>query len=69
VITGKTAPYFLFVALDVVLVTALRIILFDIPFNGSVAVFTHTPAPLERAATAATTSCYRRGTRHARRLL
>ena len=39
VIGGKIAPYFLFAALDMVLVTVLGIILFGVPFNGSVAVF------------------------------
>jgi ABC-2 type transport system permease protein len=39
VITGKIAPYFLFSAVDMVLVTVLGIILFGVPFNGSVAVF------------------------------
>jgi ABC-2 type transport system permease protein len=39
VIAGKIAPYFLFAAVDMVLVTVLGIILFDVPFNGSVAVF------------------------------
>jgi ABC-2 type transport system permease protein len=39
VITGKIAPYFLFAGLDMVLVTVLGILLFDVPFNGSVAVF------------------------------
>ncbi len=39
VIGGKIAPYFLFAALDMVLVTVLGIVLFGVPFNGSVAVF------------------------------
>jgi ABC-2 type transport system permease protein len=39
VIGGKIAPYFLFAAFDMVLVTVLGIILFGVPFNGSVAVF------------------------------
>ena len=39
VITGKIAPYFLFAALDMVLVTVLGVVLFDVPFNGSIAVF------------------------------
>jgi ABC-2 type transport system permease protein len=39
VIAGKIAPYFLFAAFDMVLVTVLGIILFDVPFNGSIAVF------------------------------
>jgi ABC-2 type transport system permease protein len=39
VIGGKIAPYFVFAAFDMVLVTVLGIILFDVPFNGSVATF------------------------------
>jgi ABC-2 type transport system permease protein len=39
VIGGKIAPYFVFAALDMVLVTVLGIVLFGVPFNGSVAVF------------------------------
>jgi ABC-2 type transport system permease protein len=39
VIAGKIAPYFLFAAFDMVLVTVLGIVLFGVPFNGSVAVF------------------------------
>jgi ABC-2 type transport system permease protein len=39
VIGGKIAPYFLFAAFDMVLVTVLGIILFAVPFNGSIAVF------------------------------
>jgi ABC-2 type transport system permease protein len=39
VIAGKIAPYFVFAALDMVLVTVLGILLFGVPFNGSVAVF------------------------------
>jgi ABC-2 type transport system permease protein len=39
VIGGKIAPYFLFAAFDMVLVTVLGIVLFGVPFNGSVAVF------------------------------
>jgi ABC-2 type transport system permease protein len=39
VIAGKIAPYFLFAAVDMVLVTVLGILLFDVPFNGSVVVF------------------------------
>jgi ABC-2 type transport system permease protein len=39
VIAGKITPYFLFAAVDMVLVTVLGIILFGVPFNGSVAVF------------------------------
>src|SRR5262245_13301543 len=40
VIGGQIAPYFLLASLDMVLVTVLGIVLFDVPFNGSVAVFT-----------------------------
>jgi ABC-2 type transport system permease protein len=39
VIAGKIAPYFVFAAFDMVLVTVLGILLFGVPFNGSVAVF------------------------------
>jgi ABC-2 type transport system permease protein len=39
VIGGKIAPYFLFAGLDMVLVTVLGIVVFDVPFSGSVAVF------------------------------
>jgi ABC-2 type transport system permease protein len=39
VIAGKIAPYFLFAAFDMVLVTVLGVVLFGVPFNGSVAVF------------------------------
>jgi len=39
VIGGKIAPYFVFAAVDMVLVTVLGVILFDVPFNGSVVVF------------------------------
>lgn len=39
VIGGKIAPYFLFAAFDMVLVTVLGIVLFGVPFNGSVWVF------------------------------
>lgn len=39
VILGKIAPYFLLASLDMVLVTILGMVLFDVPFNGSVAVF------------------------------
>jgi ABC-2 type transport system permease protein len=39
VIGGKIAPYFLFATVDMVLVTVLGIVLFGVPFNGSVAVF------------------------------
>jgi len=39
VILGKIVPYFLLASLDMVLVTVLGILLFDVPFNGNVAVF------------------------------
>jgi ABC-2 type transport system permease protein len=39
VIAGKIAPYFVFAAVDMILVTVLGIVLFDVPFNGSIAVF------------------------------
>lgn len=37
VIVGKIAPYFLLAAADMVLVTVLGMLLFDVPFRGSVA--------------------------------
>jgi ABC-2 type transport system permease protein len=39
VILGKILPYFLLASLDMVAVTLLGMLLFDVPFNGSVAVF------------------------------
>src|SRR4051794_25301480 len=39
VIMGKIAPYFLVAAIDLVIVTVLGMVLFDVPFNGSVGVF------------------------------
>lgn len=39
VILGKIAPYFLLASLDMLLVTVLGMVLFDVPFNGSVGVF------------------------------
>ena len=39
VILGKILPYFLLATLDMVLVTVLGMVLFDVPFNGSVGVF------------------------------
>jgi len=39
VIVGKIAPYFLLAAVDLVLVTGLGMLLFGVPFNGSVLVF------------------------------
>lgn len=39
VILGKTVPYFLVAALDMIVVTILGIVLFGVPFNGSVLTF------------------------------
>ncbi|MFN3866234.1 MAG: ABC transporter permease [Demequina sp.] len=39
VIVGKIAPYFLLAAFDMVLVTALGVWIFDVPFSGSVWLF------------------------------
>lgn len=39
VIVGKVAPYFLLASLDMVVVTTLGIVLFDVPFNGNVGAF------------------------------
>jgi len=39
VILGKITPYFLVAAVDMVVITVLGIVLFDVPFNGSPAVF------------------------------
>lgn len=39
VIVGKIAPYFVLASVDMVLVTVLGMVLFDVPFNGSVALF------------------------------
>ncbi|GII98341.1 transport permease protein [Sediminihabitans luteus] len=39
VILGKITPYFLLAALDMVIVTVLGMVLFDVPFNGSVLTF------------------------------
>jgi ABC-2 type transport system permease protein len=39
VIFGKIAPYFLVAALDMIVVTVLGVLLFDVPFNGSVLTF------------------------------
>ena len=39
VIVGKIAPYFLLASLDMIIVTVLGIMLFDVPFNGNVGVF------------------------------
>ena len=35
VILGKITPYFILAAIDMVIVTVLGIVLFDVPFNGS----------------------------------
>lgn len=39
VILGKILPYFLLASLDMIAVTLLGMLLFDVPFNGSVLVF------------------------------
>ncbi len=39
VILGKIAPYFLLASFDMTVVTLLGVWLFDVPFNGNVAVF------------------------------
>ncbi|WP_430868248.1 ABC transporter permease [Demequina aurantiaca] len=39
VIVGKIAPYFFLAALDMVVVTLLGVWIFDVPFNGNVALF------------------------------
>ena len=39
VILGKIAPYFLMASIDMVVVTVLGMLLFDVPFNGNVLVF------------------------------
>lgn len=39
VILGKIAPYFLLACVDMVVVTVLGMLLFDVPFNGNVAIF------------------------------
>jgi len=39
VILGKIVPYFLLASIDMIIVTVLGMLLFDVPFNGSVAVF------------------------------
>ncbi|HWJ84962.1 MAG TPA: ABC transporter permease [Cellulomonas sp.] len=39
VILGKIVPYFLLASLDMVVVTVLGMLLFDVPFNGNVALF------------------------------
>ena len=39
VILGKISPYFLVASIDMIIVTVLGILLFDVPFNGSPLVF------------------------------
>ncbi|WP_061963002.1 ABC transporter permease [Demequina aurantiaca] len=39
VIVGKIAPYFILAALDMIIVTLLGVWIFDVPFNGNVALF------------------------------
>src|SRR5262245_22755629 len=39
VILGKITPYFLLASLDMIVVTVLGIVLFDVPFNGNVFAF------------------------------
>jgi ABC-2 type transport system permease protein len=39
VILGKITPYFLVAAVDMIIITVLGIVLFDVPFRGSPAVF------------------------------
>ncbi|MCM3536047.1 ABC transporter permease [Cellulosimicrobium funkei] len=39
VILGKIAPYFLLAAADMIVVTVLGVLLFDVPFNGNVLTF------------------------------
>lgn len=39
VIIGKIAPYFLVATVDIVLITAAGLLVFDVPFQGSVLVF------------------------------
>jgi ABC-2 type transport system permease protein len=39
VILGKITPYFILAAVDMIIVTVLGIVLFDVPFNGNVALF------------------------------
>ncbi|MBU1226872.1 MAG: ABC transporter permease [Actinobacteria bacterium] len=39
VIVGKIAPYFMFGVLDLVLITVLGLVLFDVPFRGSILLF------------------------------
>jgi ABC-2 type transport system permease protein len=39
VIVGKVAPYFAVAVLDIIVITAVGIFLFDVPFRGSIAMF------------------------------
>jgi ABC-2 type transport system permease protein len=39
VIVGKVAPYFAVAVIDIIVITAVGIFLFDVPFRGSVAMF------------------------------
>lgn len=39
VILGKITPYFIVGAIDMTLITVLGVVIFDVPFNGDVAVF------------------------------
>jgi ABC-2 type transport system permease protein len=39
VILGKIAPYFLLAAIDMLIVTIIGVLLFDVPFNGNPALF------------------------------
>lgn len=39
VIVGKIAPYFILASVDMVIVTVLGVLIFDVPFNGSVWLF------------------------------
>jgi ABC-type multidrug transport system permease subunit len=39
VILGKITPYFLLASLDMIVITVLGILLFDVPFNGNVLLF------------------------------
>ncbi|WFN93649.1 ABC transporter permease [Gordonia sihwensis] len=39
VILGKIVPYFLLAAVDLIIVTVLGMLLFDVPFNGNVLIF------------------------------
>lgn len=39
VILGKITPYFMLASIDMMIVTVLGIVLFDVPFNGSIGLF------------------------------